>query len=379
MHGSIRYGGCVVYVRNTLQCNMITELSGTTHVSDYLYVNVNVPGSKKKLCVVVYYRHNKHDKETVCNFTKQIDTQLNSPLLKNTHVILMGDMNIDLSKLSVNDAIEIYYNTLLCHNLESHINSPIRIQCNKNTKTISSATIIDHIFFNLIEFSCTSGNLAYADSDHFANFLTVLDYKKKRKKHKDSPIFKRNYTNINLDQLLSEFENIDWGAKVLDNSISLNEAVSHMIHLLNDLCDKHAPLTKVPKRKINYIFKPWITKDILPHIIAKNKMATNRHKNPEQFKKMRNHVNNIINKRKNSYFKKYFSEHSKNAKKVWEGIRCAIEWKRSNSNSIASITVNYGQTVTDPASIAQAFANHFKEIPQNSVSMMLMILKFTTL
>ena len=141
-----------------------------------------------------------------------------------------------------------------------------------------------------------------------------------------------------------------------------------MIHLLNDLCDKHAPLTKVPKRKINYIFKPWITKDILPHIIAKNKVAANRHKNPEQFKKMRNHVNNIIDKSKNSYFKKYFSEHSKNAKKVWEGVRCAIEWKRSNSNSIASITDNYGQTVTDPASIAQAFANHFKEIPQNSVS-----------
>ena len=183
----------------------------------------------------------------------------------------MGDMNIDLSKLSVKDAIEIYYNTLLCHNLENHINSPTRIQYNKNTKTISSATIIDYIFSNLIEFSCTSGNLAYADSDHFANFLTVLDYKKKRKKHKDSPIFKINYTNINLDQLLSDFANIDWGAKVLDNSISLNEAVSHMIHLLNDLCDKHAPLTKVPKRKINYIFKPWITKEFYLILLLKTK------------------------------------------------------------------------------------------------------------
>ena len=70
------------------------------------------------------------------------------------------------------------YNTLLCYNLESHINSPTRIQFNKNTKTISSATIIDYIFSNLIEFSCTSGNLAYADSDHFANFLTVLIIKK---------------------------------------------------------------------------------------------------------------------------------------------------------------------------------------------------------
>ena len=59
-----------------------------------------------------------------------------------------------------------------------------------------------------------------------------------------------------------------------------------MIKLLTDLCGKHAPLIKIAKRKINYIYKPRITKDILPYIIAKNKMATNRHKNPEQFKKM---------------------------------------------------------------------------------------------
>ena len=65
----------------------------------------------------------------------------------------MGDMNIDLSKLSQNAEIELYYNTLLCHNLESHINSPTRIQYNKNTNKICSATIIDHIFSNLTEFS----------------------------------------------------------------------------------------------------------------------------------------------------------------------------------------------------------------------------------
>ena len=43
-------------------------------------------------------------------------------------------------------------------------------------------------------------------------------------------------------------------------------------------------------------------------------------------------------------------------------------WKRSNTNNIASITDNCGQTVTDPTAIAQAFADYFKEIPQKSVS-----------
>ena len=137
-----------------------------------------------------------------------------------------------------------------------------------------------------------------------------------------------------------------------------------MIKLLTDLCDKHAPLIKIPKRKINYIYKLWITKDILPYIIAKNKIAANRHKNPEQFKKMRNYVN----KNKNSYFRDYFSEHSKNAKKVWEGIRCAIEWNKSKKNNITSIIDKCGITVTDPKLIAQEFAKYFKEIPYRTVS-----------
>ena len=115
-----------------------------------------------------------------------------------------------------------------------------------------------------------------------------------------------------------------------------------MINLLTELCDKHAPLIKILKRKMNRTYKPWITKDILPHIIAKNKMAANRHKDPEKFKKMRNYVNNIINKSKNSYFKNYFSEHTKNAKKVWEGIRCAIEWKKSNRQNITSLNNEHG-------------------------------------
>ena len=108
-------------------------------------------------------------------------------------------------------------------------------------------------------------------------------------------------------------------------------------------------------------------KDILPYIIAKNKIAANRHKNPEQFKKIRNYVNKIVNKSKNSYSRSYFSEHSKNATKVWEGIRCAIEWNKSKKNNITSITDKCGITVTDPKLIAQEFAKYSKEIPYKTV------------
>ena len=80
----------------------------------------------------------------------------------------------------------------------------------------------------------------------------------------------------------------------------------------------------------------------MPLIIAKNKMAARRHQCPDKFKKVRNHVHNVINRSRDEYFKKYFTEHSKNAKKVWEGIRCAIEWHKAKSSNITSVTDTCG-------------------------------------
>ena len=182
------------------------------------------------------------------------------------------------------------------------------------------------------------------------------------------PLYKRNYSSIDVDLLLSDFNNVDWNINVLNKNITLNEAVLNFTAQLDILCVKHAPLKKVSKRKVNYIYKPWITKHILPYIIAKNKLAAKRHRNPTEFRKARNFVNNLVNASRHKYFKRYFTEHSKDAKKVWEGIRCAIEWHKSKSNTIESVIDTKGSTITDSKSIACAFANYFKEIPHQCIS-----------
>ena len=366
---TIKYGGCVIYVRDTYNTNMVSSLSGSNSFSDYLYVNISIPGSVKPLCVGAYYRHNKHDKNTLHKFIDQLDTQLHSTDIRNKRVIIMGDMNIDLTKLSTNNDIELYFNTLTCHNFESHINSPTRVQYNTKSNTLYSATLIDHIFSNLAEYECIAGNILYADSDHYANFLSVSKLKDNHAaKRVHHPLYKRNYSSIDVDLLLSDFNNVDWNINVLNKNITLNEAVLNFTAQLDILCDKHAPLKKVPKRKVNYIYKPWITKQILPYIIAKNKLAAKRHRNPTEFRKARNFVNNLVNASRNKYFKQYFTEHSKDAKKVWEGIRCAIECHKCKSNTIESVIDTKGSTITDSKSIACAFANYFKEIPHQCIS-----------
>ena len=75
----------------------------------------------------------------------------------------------------------------------------------------------------------------------------------------------------------------------------------------------------------------------------------------------------MVNASRNRYFKQYFTEHSKDAKKVWEGIRCAIEWHKCKSNTIESVIDTKGSTITDSKSIACAFANYFKEIPHQCI------------
>ena len=76
----------------------------------------------------------------------------------------------------------------------------------------------------------------------------------------------------------------------------------------------------------------------------------------------------MVNTSRNKYFKQYFTEHNKDAKKVWEGIRCAIEWHKCKSNIIDSVVDTKGNTIADSKSISCTFANYFKEISHQCIS-----------
>ena len=111
--------------------------------------------------------------------------------------------------------------------------------------------IIFSLIYQAINVLQVIRNIAYADNDHFANFLSVslLNNKQSLKGIQDKfPLYKRNYTNINVENLLTDFENIDWKYNVINHRVSLNEAVLSLITNLTALCDKHAPMKKVPKR-----------------------------------------------------------------------------------------------------------------------------------
>ena len=59
-----------------------------------------------------------------------------------------------------------------------------------------------------------------------------------------TPYTNVNYSSIDVDLLLSDFNNVDWNINVLNKDITLNEAVLNFTAQLNILCDKHASSQK---------------------------------------------------------------------------------------------------------------------------------------
>ena len=369
----------MIYVRDSLQSRIINDITGTNNLSDHIFVNISIPTSSKTLTIGTYYRHNERKKDNIVQFISQLDDHLSSKHLHNKHVIITGDMNIDLCKADVNNDIEMYFNTYLSNNFESHINKPTRIQYKPNSLMVQSATIIDHIFSNLYTFKCTAGNIYYPESDHFGNVLTVTNFfnqtliKRKRIQKNGSPIFRRNLNNINHDDLYNDFDNIKWQETVCNDNINLNTASSNLINNLTDLCNTHAPLKKVSNRKTNYLYKPWINKPLLTLIRHKNKLFKIKKKHPTDdnilnFQKIRNKCNKMLKKNKNDYFTNYFQEHRKNSKKIWSGIRSALEWHKLKNSSITTIYNSNGDCLTDAKDISRSFAQYFEHIPSKCIS-----------
>ena len=121
--GAIKHGGCVVCVRDACGTNMMLSLSGSSSISDYLYVNISILGSVGPLCVGVYYRHNRHDKNALHKFIDQLDARLYSADIRSGRVVVVGDVSMDLTRLSTNSDIELCFGTLTCHSFESHVGS----------------------------------------------------------------------------------------------------------------------------------------------------------------------------------------------------------------------------------------------------------------
>ena len=165
---------------------------------------------KKKIIVGLIYRHPHIPINDFCdNFLIKCLNEI--ALLDNT-CILMGEFNINLLKSNANNVTSKFLEVMTSCLSIPYIQQPTRVFG-------SSATLIDNIFMNSVEFVTVSSNLLCQPADHLLQHLVLKDFRVSyRPKHEQ--IFKRNYRFFNNNEFKNKINQIDW--KTLFDSHDMN-------------------------------------------------------------------------------------------------------------------------------------------------------------
>ena len=156
---------------------------------------------------------------------------------------------------------EEFLNTLNSNFFEPHITKPTRI-------TDHTSTLIDNIFFNSIDFDCSSGNIIYNISDHLPNFLIINDFCSSNKKE---TIYKRDFTKFDKDSLIDNFKSINW-IETFQNCHNVDDMFNSFFDISSEIINTHIPLKKVLRKEAKFLENPWITKDLQTSIQMKCKL-----------------------------------------------------------------------------------------------------------
>ena len=84
------------------------------------------------------------------------------------------------------------------------------------------------------------------------------------------------------------------------------------------------------------------------------------------YKKYRNLLSTLMKKSKQAYYDKYFERNWNNIKNTWKGIKSLISLKTVASNVPTVLSIDNGDTITNPYDIANTFNNYFASVAETT-------------
>ena len=188
--------------------------------------------------------------------------------------------------------------------------------------------MITFLLINLIQF------ITVNISDHLPSSMITPRTNQNHlpKKHN---IYTRDLKNFDRENFIADLLATDWNSTIVEDNVNLS--FNQFLESVNKIIDKYIPLKKMSNKEYKRKFKPWLTTGILNSISRKNKsynkytrLKNEFHKNQvfEEYKLLRNTINELIKKSKKSYYQSFFAEYNTNIKKVWEGIKELISRQR---------------------------------------------------
>ena len=238
------------------------------------------------------------------------------------------------------------------YNLKQLINEPTRV-------TPVSSTLIDVIFTSHPDNVSCSGVSHVGISDHSLIYV-FRKISLPSAVRGNNTVSYRQFKNFNRNRFRSDILAQPWADLMgMDNP---NEMWSKWKALFLEVCDLHAPLhTKYVRASKS----PWITPELKNLMYRRDRLKikalrTGDPSDWNNFKRLRNEVNNAIKNVKKSYYYKTFEVYNGNSRKTWETIN-EVTRRKSDKAVINELELN-GTRITNSTEIAEGFNNFFAEI-----------------
>ena len=189
-----------------------------------------------------------------------------------------------------------------------------------------------------------------------------------------SNIYERDWSKFDQENFILDYFSVDWEDLLKIDELSADNSTKIYLDKINMLLDTYVPLKKINKYKLKFKSKPWITLGLQKSITVKNKLLANfiDKKDPilkEEFhtnyKKYRNLLSTLMKKSKQAYYDKYF-ERNWNIMNTWKKIKSFISIKAVASSVPTVLSLDNGDTITNPYDIANTFNNYFASIAETT-------------
>ena len=233
--------------------------------------------------------------------------------------------------------------------------------------TSHSNTLIDNIFSSAIDSNIISGNLTATISDHLPQFAIIPNMFGNISGNK-SNIYERDWSKFDRENFILDYFSADWEDLFKIDECNADNSTKIYLDKINMLLDTYAPLKKINKYNLKFKSEPWITLGLQKSISVKNKLLANfiNKKDPilkEEFhtnyKKYRNLLSTLMKKSKQAYYDKYFERNWNNIKNTWKGIKSLISLKTVASSVPTVLSLDNGDTITNPYDIVNTFNSYF--------------------
>ena len=368
-----RGGGLAVYVRKTVCCEDDIDiidlgLDETLTGGEGEFLPLRIRNCKGKNRSVILLNTYRSPSKKPSKFYEVLEHALHKlGKFKNKHALILGDFNIDLIKYESDTHAQELIDCTSKFGFAQTISIPTRV-------TDHSATLIDHIYSNMIHKVVSSNVLTTDISDHLATSVTIaLDAQYDRTilhlptdtgQSHEYRIF-NEANNLKFKELIN---NETWGIK---GDLNANEQYeSFMDKYISHYDEAFQLKSNRPKRKNERVEpKQWILPWLEDACNRKNKLFLDwindpTDQNDRLYKKMKLFCNKHIGKAKAKFYKNFFDEHYGNSKIQWNMINKLLNRERKKVN-VTKLNDGDGNYVTSASDIAKKFNDYFSNIATN--------------